>query len=56
MKQIKLFFIAAALMVSVLASAQNITVTGVVKDSSNGEGIPFASLQLKGTMVGTKQS
>ena len=53
MKQIKLFFIAVALMVSALASAQNITVTGVVKDSSNGEGIPFASLQLKGTMIGT---
>ena len=53
MKQIKLFFIAVALMVSALASAQNITVTGVVKDSSNGEGIPFASLQVKGTMIGT---
>ena len=53
MKQIKLFFIAVALMVSVLASAQNITVTGVIKDSSNGEGIPFASLQVKGTMIGT---
>ena len=53
MKQIKLFFIAVALMVSALASAQNITVTGVIKDSSNGEGIPFASLQAKGTMIGT---
>ena len=53
MKQIKLFFIAVALMVTALASAQNITVTGVVKDSSNGEGIPFASLQVKGTMIGT---
>ena len=53
MKQIKLFFIAVALMVSALASAQNITVTGVIKDSSNGEGIPFASLQVKGTMIGT---
>ena len=53
MKKIKLFFLAAAMLVSVLAFGQNMTVTGVVKDSSTGEGVPFASLQLKGTMTGT---
>ena len=53
MKRIKIFLMALALTVSALASAQNITVTGSVKDSSTGEGIPFASLQVKGTMVGT---
>ena len=52
MKKIKFLFMALALAVSALASAQNMTVTGCVKDSSTGEGIPFASLQVKGTMVG----
>lgn len=32
--------------------AQNITVTGNVTDSSNGEAVPFASVHLKGTMTG----
>ena len=53
MKKIKLFFLAIAMLVSAVAYAQNMTVTGVVKDSSTGEGVPFASLQLKGTMTGT---
>ena len=52
MKKIKFLFMALALTISALASAQNMTVTGCVKDSSTGEGIPFASLQVKGTMVG----
>ena len=52
MKKIKFLFVIMALAVSALASAQNLTVTGQVKDSSTGEGIPFASLQVKGTMVG----
>ncbi|MBR5834775.1 MAG: SusC/RagA family TonB-linked outer membrane protein [Bacteroidales bacterium] len=42
-----------AMLVSSLAFGQNLTVTGVVKDSSTGEGVPFASLQIKGTMTGT---
>ena len=33
--------------------AQNITVSGVVTDSSTGEPISFAALQVKGTMIGT---
>ena len=53
MKKIKLFFLAMAMLVSSLAYAQELTVTGIVKDSSTGEGVPFASLQLKGTMTGT---
>ena len=43
---------AMAMLVSALAYGQNLTVTGVVKDSSTGEGVPFASIQLKGTMTG----
>jgi TonB-linked SusC/RagA family outer membrane protein len=35
------------------ALAQNITVKGVVTDSATGEGVPFASIQVKGTMTGT---
>ena len=53
MKKIKFLIMILALTVSAAVSAQNITVTGQVKDSSTGEGIPFASLQVKGTMVGT---
>ena len=52
MEKIKLFFLAMAMLVSSLAYGQNLTVTGVVKDSSTGEGVPFASLQIKGTMTG----
>lgn len=36
-----------------LAYAQNIAVSGTVTDASTGEGIPFASIQVKGTMTGT---
>ena len=35
-----------------LAQAQNLTVSGVVKDSSTGEPVPFASIRLDGTMTG----
>ena len=35
------------------ANAQNLTVTGVVTDASNGSGVPFAGVQIKGTTVGT---
>ena len=53
MKYIKLLIVLTAMLVCSVSYAQNITVTGVVTDSSTGQGVPFASLQLKGTMVGT---
>ena len=52
MRKIQMFFILAALFVSYVAFGQNMTVSGVVKDSSTGEGVPFASIQIKGTMTG----
>lgn len=35
------------------AFAQNISVKGVVTDAATGEGVPFASIQVKGTTTGT---
>ena len=52
MKKVKLFFTVLALTVSALAFGQNITVKGVVTDASNGEPVPFAAIQLQGTMTG----
>lgn len=52
MKKIKVFFTVLALSVCALASAQNINVKGVVTDASTGDPVPFASLQIKGTMSG----
>lgn len=49
----KLFFTVLAVMISSVAFAQNITVTGSVKDSSTGEYVPFASIMVKDTMTGT---
>ena len=53
MKKLQLFFIALTLLFTTEAFAQNITVTGFVKDSSNELGVPFASIMVKGTMTGT---
>ena len=53
MKKVKLFFTVLALSLCALAYGQNITVKGIVSDASTGEPVPFASLQLKGTMTGT---
>jgi iron complex outermembrane receptor protein len=41
------------MLVSLLANAQNITVKGSVADKGTGEPIPYASIQLKGTLTGT---
>ena len=49
----KLFFTVLAVLISSVAFAQNITVTGSVKDSSTGEYVPFASIMVKDTMTGT---
>ena len=49
----KLFTIALCLLLGVGAAfAQKGTVTGVVRDASTGEVIPFASIMEKGTMNG----
>ena len=52
----KLSFFLLCLVTAVLsqvALAQNINVSGTVTDASSGEGVPFASIQVKGTMTGT---
>lgn len=52
MKKITLFFTVLMLLASSLAYGQTLTVKGVVSDAGNGEPVPFASIQVKGTMVG----
>ena len=52
MKKVKIFFTAIAALLSVLAYAQNITVTGVVTDASNGEPLSGAAILVKGTPNG----
>jgi len=52
MRKVKLLFTVLALAISASVFAQDIEVKGVVSDGSTGEGIPFASLQIKGTMAG----
>lgn len=53
MKKIRLFFTAImVLMTAGLASAQSQTVKGTVSDAATGDPIPFASVQVKGTMTG----
>ena len=53
MKKAKLFFSTLFVLLAVSLSAQNMRVTGTVKDSATGEGIPFASVAVRGTMIGT---
>ncbi len=47
-------FIVSALfaLLTISLSAQDITVTGTIVDETTGEGIPFASVMVKGTMTG----
>ena len=52
MKIIKSIFVTLLLFTAFWASAQSVSVKGCVKDSATGEPIPFASIQLKGTMTG----
>ncbi|MGM9742093.1 MAG: SusC/RagA family TonB-linked outer membrane protein [Candidatus Cryptobacteroides sp.] len=51
MKKICLLF-TAILMFGISSYAQGIKVSGKVTDASSGEGIPFASVVVKGTMTG----
>ena len=53
MKKAKLFFSALFVLIAVSVSAQNIRVSGTVRDAQTGEGVPFASVVLEGTMTGT---
>lgn len=53
MKKAKLILSALFLALGVMASAQNITVKGTVKDASTGDAIPFAAIQVQGTSTGT---
>lgn len=52
MKKIRLLLTAALASVSVALNAQSQKVTGTVTDASSGEGVPFASVMVKGTMTG----
>ena len=52
MKRIKLFFTVLAVLVATAAFAQNVTVSGVVTDSETGEPVPFATIQIAGTLDG----
>ncbi len=52
MKRTKLFLTCILLAVTAVVNAQNLQVKGTVTDA-NGEGIPFASVQVQGTMIGT---
>ena len=53
MRKICLLFTAALMLgLSVAMNAQGLKVSGVVTDAGTGEGIPFASVIVKGTMNG----
>ncbi len=52
MKKVRLILTCLLLVVSGSVFAQNIQVKGTVTDAATGDGIPFASLQIKGTMSG----
>lgn len=53
MKKIAFFFTAMMLLLTAgYVSAQTLEVRGTVTDASNGEPIPYASIQVKGTMTG----
>ena len=52
MKNIRFVLLGLLMFVTTAVSAQKITVGGVVKDSSTGEPVPFASIREDGTMNG----
>lgn len=53
MKKAKLFLSSLLMLLTVaVVSAQNVTVTGTVRDASTGEGVPSAAVIVKGTTTG----
>lgn len=46
------FFISVLSLISVSAFAQNVTVKGQIMDAATGDGIPFATVLIKGTTTG----
>ena len=52
MNKLKYILLSASIMIATALSAQNITVKGVIKDASNGDPVPFASIRVDGTMTG----
>lgn len=53
MRKTKLLLCLVALLMTSVAFAQNITIKGSVAESGGGEPIPFAAIQIKGTLQGT---
>ena len=53
MKKVKLFFSVLFALVAVSLSAQNVKVTGTVKEASSGAPIPGATVMVDGTLTGT---
>jgi len=53
MKKVKLFLLCIASVISLIANAQEVQVKGTIKDADTSEGIPFASVVVKGTTSGT---
>lgn len=49
----KIVFLLVSLLITWTANGQNITIKGLVTDSITGEGLPYASLIVKGTSIGT---
>ena len=52
MKKLRYILLSLSMLMVTALSAQNLTVTGVVKDSDTGEPVPFASIMVEGTMIG----
>ena len=52
MKILKSILVTMFLMTAFWASAQNVAVKGRVTDSANGDGVPFAAVQVKGASTG----
>ena len=53
MKKLKLFLACLLAVVTTTLSAQSVRVSGTVTDASTGEGIPSASILVRGTLTGT---